>query len=202
MAELEQKIDQLVEEVKELKHEVRELKKRLTFTIDITKVEVWTDISVAPEYEISSFGRVKRKKPRSDGRDFYPKISLHKSKGYYCVTLNGKSYQLHRLLADAFIPNPENKPCVDHIDGNKQNNCLSNLRWATHAENSWNRKKRKDNTSGYTGVSFHKRDGKWQAYIRVDGKRKHLGSFDTPEEAAAVYREAARELYGEFFCER
>ena len=198
MAELKQEIRQLRAEVKELKREVRELK---TLILDITKVEVWTDISVAPEYDISSFGRVRRKKPRMDGSDFFPK-PWRNSMGYIRVRLNNKNYLLHRLLAQAFIPNPEGKPCVDHRDGNPQNNSLENLRWCTHAENNRNSKKRKDNTSDHKGVSFHKAKGKWRAYIYVNGKQKSLGYFHTKEEAAAAYEKAARELHGEFFCNR
>jgi len=200
IAELKQEVAELKQEVKEVKQEVKKLKKRLTFTIDATKVEVFVPIREAPEYSISSFGRVRREKPRSDGSEFYPKL-WKDSKGYYRVVLNGKKYYLHRLLAEAFIPNPENKPEVDHIDGNKQNNCLSNLRWCTHAENMRNRKKHRNNTSGYTGVTFHKAKGKWQAYISIDGKQKHLGLFHTKEEAAAAYEEAAKEAFGEFFRE-
>ena len=55
--------------------------------------------------------------------------------GYYMVHLDGKIQTLHRLLALTFIPNPNNKPEVDHIDGNRTNNDLSNLRWVTHKEN-------------------------------------------------------------------
>ena len=196
MNELKQEIRQLRAEVKELKREVRKLKK--TLILDITKVEVWTEIDVAPEYMISSFGRVRRKKPRSDGSDFYPKPGRD-SKGYIQVALNGKPYLLHRLLAQAFIPNPEGKPFVDHIDGDPLNNCLSNLRWATATENQRNSKKRKDNTSEFKGVSFHKATGKWRVRIKVDGKEKHLGYFHTPEEAAAVYEEAAKKEFGEFY---
>lgn len=62
--------------------------------------------------------------------------------GYECVLLTKnkkhKHKSIHRLLAEAFIPNPENKPCIDHIDGNPRNNTLSNLRWCTHKENSNN----------------------------------------------------------------
>jgi len=184
--------------VKELKREVRKLKK--TLILDITKVEVWTEIDVAPEYDISSFGRVRRKKPRSDGSEFYPKITLD-SNGYYRVVLNRRPHTIHRLLAQAFIPNPANKPFVDHIDGDPLNNNLSNLRWATRTENSRNRKKHRNNTSDYTGVYFDKWNGKWKAQINMDGKRKTLGLFHTPEEASAVYEEAAKEAFGEFFRE-
>jgi len=194
MNELKQEVADLRAEVKKLKHEVKELKKRLTFILDATKIEVWTDIRVAPEYMISSFGRVRRKRD-----EYEPKITFDKGTGYYRVYLNGKLYLLHRLLAQAFIPNPEGKPFVDHIDGNPLNNALSNLRWATATENQRNSKKRKDNTSDFRGVSFHKASGKWQAQIYVNGKNNHLGLYDTPEEAAAAYEKAARKEFGEFY---
>jgi len=155
--------------------------------------EIWVPVKDNLGYFISNKGRVKTYD------DFYPKITLDKGSGYYRVKLNGKLYYLHRLLAQAFIPNPENKPEVDHIDGNKQNNCLSNLRWATRAENNRNVGKRKDNTSEFKGVCFDKWNGKWKARIWVDGKRKLLGYFRTKEEAAAAYEKAARELHGEFY---
>jgi len=192
VAELRAEVNELRQEVAELRAEVNELKQEVAEL----RAEVWTDISVAPEYMISSFGRVKRKRD-----DFYPKIGLNKARGYYQVKLNGKSYYLHRLLAQAFIPNPENKPQVDHIDGNPQNNCLSNLRWATHAENMRNRKKHRNNTSEYTGVTFDKWSGKWKAQIKINGKNKSLGYFHTKEEAAAAYEAAAKEAFGEFYRE-
>ena len=190
-------MNELKQEIAELRAEVKEVKKRLTFTIDATQVEVFVPIVEHPEYMISSFGRVRR---RHD--DFYPKISLDGSR-YYRVRLNRKKYYLHRLLAQAFIPNPMNKPQVDHIDGNRQNNSLSNLRWATSAENNWNRGKQCNSTSEFKGVTFDKATGKWRARITgKDGKRKHLGYFHTKEEAAAVYEDAAKKEFGEFFCNR
>ena len=105
--------------------------------------EVWKDI-VGYEglYEISSIGRVKSvdrispqghhlperiRKPYID-KDGYPKVNLCKE---------GKviHYPVHRLVAIAFVPNPENKPQVNHIDGNKANNCVANLEWNTDSEN-------------------------------------------------------------------
>ena len=60
--------------------------------------------------------------------------------GYEAINLyDGEKiryFQVHRLVAEAFIPNPDNKPVIDHIDGNKLNNCVSNLEWVTHAENN------------------------------------------------------------------
>lgn len=56
--------------------------------------------------------------------------------GYHEVILNGKQYRVHRLVAEAFIPNPNNLPCVNHKDGNKQNNSVDNLEWVTYSENT------------------------------------------------------------------
>jgi len=55
--------------------------------------------------------------------------------GYPSVSINRKTYRVHRLVAGTWLPNPENKPCVNHIDGNKKNNKVSNLEWCTHKEN-------------------------------------------------------------------
>lgn len=188
MSSIREQVERLTERVDDLTEQLEDLKLELK--------EQWAEIEADPEYDISSLGRVRKRR-----NGFYPKISVNKSIGYYHVTLNGKPYLLHRLLAQAFIPNPEGKPEVDHIDGDKLNNDLSNLRWATRSENQRNRGKQSNNTSEFKGVSFHKRSGKWQAYIKVDGKRKHLGLFHTKEEAAAVYEEAAKELHGEFYRE-
>lgn len=59
--------------------------------------------------------------------------------GYICITFNGKSHKLHRIIAKAFIPNPDNKPQIDHINRNKLDNRVENLRWVTAQENSNNR---------------------------------------------------------------
>lgn len=86
---------------------------------------------------------------RSDGAIFIPYIKCHpahwtygskKDKGYRTVGYNYKRYSVHRLVAETFIPNPENKPEVDHIDRNPSNNNVSNLRWVTVRENNNNRK--------------------------------------------------------------
>lgn len=68
-------------------------------------------------------------------------INLKPNKnGYICITIEGKSYRLHRLVAEAFIPNPEHKPQIDHINRNKLDNRVENLRWVTAQENSNNRR--------------------------------------------------------------
>jgi hypothetical protein len=108
----------------------------------------------------------------------------------------GKSHtiRMHRLIHQT----PAGMD-TDHIDGDGLNNQRSNLRTATSTENMRNRRMRKDNTSGFRGVTWSKREKKWVAQIRLDGKRIHLGYYNTPEEAAEVYIRKAIELFGEFF---
>lgn len=93
--------------------------------------EQWAIIKECPMYEISSFGKVHHKTRLTD-RKFIEK------NGYYCININNKSTKysrlVHRLVAQCFIPNPENKPTVNHIDKNKLNNNITNLEWATYSE--------------------------------------------------------------------
>ena len=85
-------------------------------------------IDGAKGYKISNYGRVKNHKGRiTEGHN-------HES-GYLWVSISPKQYLLHRLVAKTFIPNPENKEQVNHIDGNKQNACVNNLEWTTNQEN-------------------------------------------------------------------
>lgn len=93
----------------------------------------WIKIRQNQTYSINEFGEVRNDLTRKIKRTF-----VNKRNGYRCVDLwsNNKStkYTIHRLLAEAFIPNPTNKPTVDHKDGNRLNNSLDNLRWATYSE--------------------------------------------------------------------
>ena len=101
--------------------------------------EIWKDIKgYEGKYQISNLGRVK-----SLQRNGRPEriLRLNLIKGYAYTTLsngsrgNKKKLKVHRLVAEAFIPNPHNKPEVNHIDGNKLNNNVDNLEWVTHQEN-------------------------------------------------------------------
>lgn len=101
--------------------------------------EIWRDIpGYAGKYLASSFGRIKALPNRSRNKSRILKLSLKKS-GYLNVSLckDGvvKTWRVHRLIAMAFLPNPENKPQINHKDGNKQNNRVDNLEWATSSEN-------------------------------------------------------------------
>ena len=96
--------------------------------------ELWLPMDEDSHIFISSLGNVINLNTftypvlSSDGRG-YLRLRFQKNKKRY-------NYKVHRLVAQLFIPNPENKPFVDHIDGNKENNCVSNLRWSTPSENT------------------------------------------------------------------
>ena len=104
-----------------------------------------------------------------------------------------KNVLLHRVVCNT----PEGME-TDHINCNKLDNRKSNLRTCTRAQNAQNRPAPKNNASGFKGVSWFKRDKKWIAYIQCNGKKKNLGRYSSPEEAAKIYEKAARELFGEF----
>jgi ribosomal protein S27AE len=111
-------------------------------------------------------------------------------RGYAGRRANGLTIYMHRLIMDA----PLGKD-VDHRDGNLLNNRRSNLRVCEHSQNLANAKCRKDSPSGYKGVRFHR--GKWEARIKIDYKGKHLGRFNTAEDAARAYNKAAVAQWGE-----
>lgn len=104
--------------------------------------EIWKDVQgYEGQYQVSNLGRVKSlKRKLNSGRTVSEKIlnSSNKKKtqdGYLMVALAGKTFRINRLVATAFIPNPDNKLVVNHIDGNKENNKADNLEWATISEN-------------------------------------------------------------------
>lgn len=112
-------------------------------------------------YEISSLGRVKSLNYKGTGKEKILKNTEH-SNGYLIVGLakNGKYklFYVHKLVAEAFIPNPEGKPCIDHINTIKNDNRIENLRWVTHEENSNNsltKKKMSENHKEQTGENNH-----------------------------------------------
>ena len=153
-------------------------------------------------YEISNFGNIKNVKT---GRILKNQINNH---GYYKIDLckDGKTFNktIHKLVANEFIPNPLNKNCIDHIDNNRLNNNINNLRWATHQENNMNRNISSKNTSGFKGVFLKKETNKWCAQIRINGKLMHLGLFDKIEDAVIARVEKSEELFGEYknSCEK
>lgn len=105
--------------------------------------------------------------------------------GYPTAWVNGKKEYLHHLII-----RPQTGMVIDHINGNKYDNRLTNLREITQKENTRNRKTNKNNLSGVSGVFFDSRINKWLARITVDYKSLHLGSFETKEKAITVRKQA------------
>lgn len=123
-------------------------------------------------------------------KDWYCSID---KKGYVVCEKEGKRIKLHRLIMNA----PKGL-VVDHKNHDKSNNCKSNLRLATNAENSRNKKASKNNISGYAGVIYIKTSQKWRAFITVDKKNIILGLYENIQDAIKARIEAEDKYYGEF----
>lgn len=117
------------------------------------------------------------------------------SQGYGRIKIAGKSYKAHRLAWLMFYGEWP-KDMIDHINGNRSDNRIANLRLATNAQNQMNRAKpsRNNQTGTFLGVNFNKQANAYAARIKFGAKRIHLGYFDTPEEAAAAYNTKKAEL--------
>ena len=123
--------------------------------------EIWKDI-VGYEglYQVSNLGRVKSLNYKHSDKEKIRKLAIDKY-GYPIVTLynenKGKTHTIHRLVAEAFIDNSNNNPCIDHINTDRTDNRVCNLKWVTHKENNNNPltidKKRKNPRYGVTGVN-------------------------------------------------
>lgn len=117
--------------------------------------------------------------------------------GYLLIMVDRVRYKAHRLAW--FYVNDEWPPHdVDHINGIRDDNRLANLRLATRAQNKANQVTYKNNSTGFKGVSFHKKNRCFVSYINRDKVRRYLGSFPSAEDAHAAYCSAATEVHGEF----
>lgn len=129
-----------------------------------------------------------------------PRMSVGSSAGsrgqYLRIKIDGSHYMAHRLawlITHGSWPREQ----IDHVDEDKFNNRLDNLRPASDRQNKQNVSvPYRNNKSGFQGVNFHKRHQKFQAQIQVDGRKIHLGYFDTPEKAHEAYAEAKRTHHG------
>lgn len=155
-----------------------------------------------PNYAVSNYGNVKNIKT---DRILKPRFDKN---GYLVIHLYNntveKTIKIHRLVLTTFENNPENKKCIDHIDNNKTNNELFNLRYATNSENQQNTNLCKKNTSGSKGIILNKKYNKWRAQIVINKKYIYIGQFDNIEDAIKARQEKAKELFGEFLnnCEK
>ncbi len=115
----------------------------------------------------------------------------------WLVHLFGPAYLAHRL-AWLYVHGEWPDCEVDHVNGNRSDNRISNLRLATPTQNRMNGARRRDNATGFRGVHFEPRRKKYVAQLKIGTQRKYLGQFDTAEAAHAAYLEAAKEFYGDF----
>jgi hypothetical protein len=119
------------------------------------------------------------------------------SKGYGRVCFDGKQYRAHRVVWALFYGEAPDQQ-IDHINGNRLDNRIANLRLASNAQNSRNCRLSKNNTSGVTGISYHSKAKKWMAQIMLSRKNNYLGLFNTKEEAIAARKKAETQYFGQF----
>jgi hypothetical protein len=164
---------------------------------DKTVNEVWRSISGYINYQVSNIGRVRN---TATGHIMTNQMS---HKGYYRTRLSKDKhiteYEIHRLVAQEFVPKPnvEHKLVVDHIDRNKLNNQVSNLRYVSYSQNHVNSSKRsRITTSKYKGVSWDAKSKKWRAKLVKDRQDLYLGAYDNEVDAAKAYNERAIAEFG------
>ncbi len=118
-------------------------------------------------------------------------------KGYLGISIKGKSYLAHRVAWQHCVGLIPKGMVIDHINRDKSDNRIDNLRVCTNSQNASNRAEvMTTNTSGFRGVSAQA--GKWLAYITHNRKRIYLGYHRTPEDAAAAHMEARKRIFGDF----
>lgn len=175
--------------------------------------EIWAKIEGWDGYEVSSHGRVRsfwKHVGGKRGHVLHPdpqrilKGWLYRKGRLYVNLWKGnkqKHFQIHRLVAIAFIPNPNNHPQIDHIDRNHRNNHVSNLRWCNNQQNNLNHSIQSNNTTGVKGVRFRPDRKKWCAHWVQDGRWKSK-SFETKEDALDYRKKMVEEHYDmEFYTE-
>lgn len=123
-------------------------------------------VIISKKYYIKRDGKVYR---ISDDSEFTPCICRG---GYYQIRLDNKTKYVHRIVAETFIPNPDNKPFVDHIDRNRSNNSVENLRWVTSTENNNNKKDNRPVGQRINDLSPTEYNRKYDQKRRLTEKRK------------------------------
>lgn len=156
----------------------------------MTKTEEFRRLNING-VEIAVYADGSIKKP-SYGKRIRRTFGWVGGKGYLYVNIVDKKPRVHRLVARAFLDDYSDSLQVDHINGDKLDNRVENLRMVTNQQNSQAfARKRKSTSSKYRGVSLHKPCKRWQALVSVDGKQQHLGYFDDELDAAMAWNKAA-----------
>jgi len=148
-------------------------------------------------FEYLPTGQLVRKITRSNNSKKGQIVGCLNSKNYLVVRINNKLIGVHRLIY--FMHTKEWAKEIDHIDGDRTNNKIENLRSCLHKENLRNTAKFSTNTSGVKGVTWQPNRKKWYAYIMVDKKMKSLGRHDKFEDAKEAAIKARKEAFGEFY---
>ena len=167
--------------------------------------EIWKPIKdFEGYYEVSNIGRVRSLNYKRTGKEKILK-NIEDYKGYLEVglTKNGKrkQFKVHRLVAEAFIPNPENKPCIDHINTVKSDNRVENLRWVTYKENSNNEKtleKFKGENHHFSG-KHHTEETKKKIGEAQKGENNHMYGKHHTEETEKKMSEAQKGEKGSMY---
>lgn len=124
-------------------------------------------------------------------------VGNKRKNGYVIAKIKGHNILVHRLVW-LFEHGEWPNELLDHIDGDKSNNKINNLRPATYTQNKLNSKTSKNNKIGLKGVQLHQKSGKYRARIFHNKRHVSLGLYNTPEEAHAAYVAKAKELHQEF----
>ena len=136
------------------------------------EIQGFEDYLIYEDGRVFSKRRNKFKKPAIDTPG-YKYVNLYKN-------TKQKNFRIHRLVAEHYIPNPENKPEVDHINRDRLDNRIENLRWASRSENNQNKGMESRNTSGHKNISYHKGGDGWEFAKIINGKltRKFFKSLE------------------------
>ena len=165
--------------------------------------EEWKQYQPYPSYWVSTLGNVKRIYKNGREHIFKPSIN-HKGYGKIDSIRKPKRVQglIHRMVAECFIPNPDNKPFVDHINETKTDNRVENLRWATNSENQQHISSiRSNNTTGYKGIAARTHKGQfvgWRVRLGLNNKRIELGTYHDIDDAIKVRNDAVKIYFGDF----
>jgi hypothetical protein len=141
-------------------------------------------------------GNLYRKKTTQKNVQIHKKVGTINVAGYVVVNIYNKVYLVHRLIfwmQHKYLPK-----YIDHIDGNRSNNQLHNLRAATNQQNVCNAKLRKNSISGIKNVRWDERLKKWSVRFTVNYKPKHIGVYSELGDAIQAANKARQELHGQF----